>query len=256
MRLKNILLLTVILAFTSCLAGNDNTAKELPLLPAPSHQLWDELVKKHVDKTGKVDYKGFQADRKKLKEYLDLLSSHAPNNKWSEKEKLAYWINAYNAYTVELVLQHYPVKSIKDIGGLVKIPGISSPWDIKFIKIGGEEYDLSSIEHKILRKQFNEPRIHFAINCASYSCPRLRNEAFTADKLEEQLQDQAVGFVNDSRKNHITANNVELSQIFNWFKGDFTKDKDLLAYIQQYSKVKINPKAKISFIDYDWSLNE
>lgn len=238
------------------MAGTIDEQTILAPMPAPSHQLWDELVKKHVDETGKVNYKGFKSDHEKLKKYLNLLSSSVPNDKWSEKEKLAYWINAYNAFTVELILKHYPVKSIKDIGGLVKIPGISSPWDIKFIKIGNEEYDLSSIEHQILRKKFNEPRIHFAINCASYSCPRLRNEAFTADKLESQLQDQAKKFVNDSRKNHITANNLELSQIFNWFKGDFTKEKKLIAYIQQYTSVKINPNAKVSYIDYDWSLNE
>lgn len=256
MKLKNIFAIAIVLVFTSCFAGNDEAISQLPLTPAPSHQKWDDLLKKHVDKTGTVDYKGFEADRKKLKEYLDLLSASTPNEKWSEKERLAFWINAYNAFTVDLILQHYPVESIKDIGSKIKIPFVSTAWDIKFIKIGGKEYDLNSIEHNVLRKEFDEPRIHFAINCASYSCPKLRNEAFTAEKLEAQLQDQTKDFVNDSRKNKISADKLELSQIFNWYKGDFTKKKTLIAYIQQFTTVKISPSAKVSYMEYNWKLNE
>lgn len=250
--MKNILSITLLLLFTACFG----TEKPLPPTPAPSHAIWDALLKKHVSDAGNVNYKGLLKEKAKLKEYLDILSASNPSDKWSEKERLAFWINAYNAFTVDLILQHYPVESIKDIGSKIKIPFVSTAWDIKFIKIGGKEYDLNSIEHSVLRKQFDEPRIHFAINCASYSCPKLLNEAFTADKLESQLQKTAKDFVNDKSKNKITATSLELSQIFNWYKGDFTKNKTLIAYIQQYTSVKISPKAKVSHLEYDWSLNE
>lgn len=250
--MKNILSIILLLVTTASFCS-----EKTPNPPsAPSHQIWDELVKKHVTADGSVNYEGLKKDREKLKQYLDLLSQSNPSDKWSEKERMAFWINAYNAFTVELILRHYPIESIKDIGSKIKIPFVSTAWDIKFITISGKDYDLNNIEHSVLRKQFNDPRIHFAINCASYSCPKLRNEAFTADKLEAQLQDQARDFINDKRKNIITANKLELSQIFNWYKGDFTKKTNLIAYIQQYTDVKISPKAEINYMEYNWSLNK
>lgn len=216
-----------------------------------NHDLWDSLVKKYVTEAGLVDYKGFLKDREKLQQYLNLLSNNHPNPEtWTKKERLAYWINAYNAFTVELILKNYPLKSIKDISL------VNSPWKIEFIEIGGKKYDLDYIEHEILRKEFDEPRIHFAINCASMSCPKMRKEAYTAEKLESQLDDQAKGFINDPSRNVIRKDEVKLSKIFKWFTGDFTKDKTLIGYINQYSETKINPDAKISYLEYDWSLNE
>lgn len=251
MAMKNILLFAFILVFSSTF-GTEKT----PPSSAPSHEIWDALLKKHVTDNGSVNYEGFKKDREKLKQYLDLLSKSNPNEKWSRDERMAFWINAYNAFTVELILRHYPVESIKDIGSKIKIPFVSTAWDIKFITIGGKDYDLNNIEHSVLRKQFDEPRIHFAINCASYSCPKLLNEAFTADKLESQLQQAAKDFVNDKRKNLISANKLELSQIFNWYKGDFTKKTSLIAYIQQFTSVKISPKAEVNYMEYNWSLNK
>jgi hypothetical protein len=155
---------------------------------APSHQAFDELLKKHVTKDGIVDYKGFIQDKAKLEKYLDLLSNNAPDRgKWSKDEQLAYWINAYNAFTVKLIVDNYPVKSIQDFIPTVKIPLVNTVWHIKFFKIGGKEASLDEIEHKILRKEFEEPRIHFAINCASFSCPPLLNEAFFPEKIDQQL---------------------------------------------------------------------
>ncbi len=250
--MKKLLSIILLLAVSTCLGVENAT----PPTPAPSHEIWNGLLKKYVTDDGSVNYEGFKKEREKLKQYLDLLSKSNPSDEWSEKERLAFWINAYNAYTVELILRHYPVESIKDIGSKIKIPFVSTAWDIKFINIGGKDYDLNNIEHSVLRKQFDDPRIHFAINCASYSCPKLRNEAFTADKLEAQLQDQARDFVNDKRKNIITADKLELSEIFNWYKADFTKDTKLIAYIQQYTDVKISPSAKVSYMEYNWSLNK
>ena len=142
-----------------------------------SHEIWNGLVQKYASKDGKVNYKGFIQDSVLFNKYLTILKNNHPNDKnWNEAEQLAYWINAYNAYTVKLIIDNYPLKSIKDIKK--GLPFINSVWDIKFIKIEGATYDLNNIEHSILRTKYNEPRIHFAINCASFSCPNLRPEAF------------------------------------------------------------------------------
>ena len=169
-----------ILLFQQCLS-------EAPASKGTStidHGPWTELLQVYVDESGNVNYQGFQKDSVRLNSYLETLVSNAPDpESWSEDEQLAYWINVYNAFTIKLIVEHYPVASIKDIGSKIQIPFINSPWDIKFIVINGEKLDLNNVEHGILRKKFNEPRIHFAVNCASFSCPKLRNEAFEADKL-------------------------------------------------------------------------
>ena len=207
-----------------------------------THQIWNELLEKNVYK-GNVNYKGFVSEKDKLQKYLDALSKEAPKRNWSKDEKLAYWINAYNAFTIKLIIDNYPTKSIKDLGGAIY--KVNTPWDIKFIEIEGKKYDLNNIEHNILRKEFDEPRIHFAINCASVSCPNLRNEAYVANKLEKQLEEQTYSFINDSSKNKITSEKAELSKIFSWFKGDFTKNGSLEDFINKYAKVKITSQ-KIS----------
>ncbi len=221
---------------------------------APSHQQWDKLLKKHVNKTGLVNYKGFQKDKGELTEYLKTLSDNAPQKSWSKNDQKAFWINAYNAFTVDLILQKYPVKSIKDIAG--KIYKINTPWDIKFIKIGGKTYDLNNIEHGILRKEFDDPRIHFALVCASISCPRLRDEAYTGNELEDQLEDAGKEFLNDKSKNNITVGKAQLSKYFSWYKGDFTDNGSLADFINKYSTTKMTSKTKIESLDYNWSLNE
>ena len=221
---------------------------------APLHQQWDKLVKKHVNEAGLVNYKGFQKDQSDLDAYLKLLSDNAPQKNWSENDQKAYWINAYNAFTVALILKHYPVSSIKKIGG--SIYKINTAWDIKFINIGGEKYDLNNIEHQILRKKFDDPRIHFAIVCASISCAKLRREAYTGAKLEAQLDDQGKDFLNDKSKNKITADKAELSKYFTWYSGDFTKNGSLRDFINKYSQTKISANTKLSDLDYNWNLNE
>lgn len=211
------------------------------------HTAWDALLKKHVDANGMVDYKGFKADRSKLDAYLKQLSGYEPSNDWSVQELLAYYINLYNAYTVDLILDNYPVKSIKDINGA---------WTKGIVPVGNKELSLGGIENGVLRKM-NEPRIHFAINCASVSCPKLLNEAYTAGKINEQLERATKEFVN-SDKNDISANSPKVSSIFDWYKKDFITDKTptIVDYINQYSKTKINSGTTIAYKDYDWNLNE
>ncbi|TDB65058.1 DUF547 domain-containing protein [Arundinibacter roseus] len=251
MTIKNLLYtIYVILLMTSC-GTSAPTSNALDV----DHGIWDKLLKKHVNNQGMVDYKGFKQDRAELKKYLNLLSKSAPNNKWSKDEQLAYWINAYNAYTIELILEHYPVKSIKDIGSSIKIPFVNTPWDVKFIEIGGKKMDLNNIEHGIIRKQFNEPRIHFALVCAAKSCPPLRNEAFTADKLDKQLDDQGRDFLNDPTKNVVTKNSASITKIMDWYGGDFKKKMPVKEWINKYAKTKLESDA-ISYMNYNWALNE
>lgn len=231
--------------------GNNTKAEN-----GPNHTPWDELLKKHVDASGMVDYEGFVKDKAKLEAYLKTLSSKKPDKSWSREEQLAYWINAYNAFTVKLIVDNYPTKSIKDLGPALKIPLVSDVWHYKFFKIEGEDFNLDEIEHGILRKDFDEPRIHFAVNCASISCPPLLNEAFVPSKLESQLNSQAEAFINGGTRNRISKNSVQLSSIFSWFKGDFTDNGTLIDFLNKYSKVKIDQNAKISYLDYNWNLNK
>ena len=218
-----------------------------------THELWTELLNKHVSLNGNVNYKGFINNSEEHDTYLTLLSAHPPGKNWSQEEKLAYWINAYNAFTIKLIVDHYPIQSIKNIGGSITM--LNSAWDIKFFKIGNVDFDLNTIEHEIIRKQFDEPRIHFAINCASISCPQLRNEAYEADQLNEQLNDQASSFLNDINKNQISAEDSKLSKLFDWFKGDFTENGSLTDYIKAYQP-DINATNSIEYLDYNWQLNE
>jgi len=203
-----------------------------------------------VNASGEVDYQGFIADSTKLNAYLRSLSNCPPHKQQSESEQLAYWINAYNAFTVMLIVQHYPVASIRDIRK------VGSVWDMKFFRIGDEVMSLNDIEHQILRKRFEEPRIHFAIVCASRSCPQLRNEPYTAIKLEQQLEEQAKQFINDATKNRISNNRLQLSSIFKWFGKDFATSTTLVGFITKYSAVPLADEPKVSYLDYDWSLNE
>jgi hypothetical protein len=221
--------------------------------PKMNHVEWNVLLQKHVAKTGKVSYRGFIKDKVLLDTYLDKLSQTIPGSNWTKEEQLAYWINAYNAFTVQLILQHYPIKSIKEIAD--GMPMINAPWDIKFFQLAGLDFDLNTIEHDILRTQFKEPRIHFALNCASISCPKLRNEAYEASMLELQFEQQAVGFIQDSSKNKINAQETKLSQIFNWFQRDFIQETTLVVYLQKYHPT-IDPANKIQYLDYNWKLND
>ncbi len=247
----------LIVLFSLFIFACQNTPPGMAATTPPSHEAWNQLLKAYVSPTGIVNYKGFVKDKAKLDAYLKTISENAPDRKtWSKNEQLAYWINAYNAYTVKLIADNYPVKSIRDLGPALKIPLIKDVWHYKFFKIGGQESSLDEIEHSILRKEFSEPRIHFAINCASVSCPPLLNEAFVASKIDAQLERVAKTFVNDKSRNKISPNAIEISSIFSWFKGDFTNNGSLIDFLNKYSTVKINKTATISHLDYNWNLNE
>jgi len=217
------------------------------LPPKVDHSQWDRLLKKYVDDKGLVDYKGFTSSSAELNRYLNFLSKNAPDKSWRTEELLAYYINLYNAATVKLIIENYPVQSIKDI---------SRPWSQARISLGHKMVSLDDIEHRILRKM-EEPRIHFALNCASISCPKLSNEAYTSEDIYSQLERAAKEFIL-SDKNDIAPSHPLISSIFDWYRKDFVmgSNMDVIAFINRYSRVKINPDAKISYKKYDWHLNE
>ncbi|MDO9375017.1 MAG: DUF547 domain-containing protein [Ferruginibacter sp.] len=223
---------------------------------APTHEKWSALLQRHVSPTGVVNYKGFKADLPKLKEYLDILSRQQPASNWTKNESLAFWINAYNAFTVKLIVDNYPVKSIKDLNPGLSVIFVNTIWDKNFFSIGGNKMSLNDIEHRRLRKM-NEPRIHFAIVCASKSCPRLLNSAYEAGTLDQQLTAAGRNFLADPFKNKPAVSNPKLSKIFDWFSGDFSsKGKSKIDFINQFINIKIDPNTNISYLDYDWSLND
>lgn len=232
---------------------------------AQSNKLFTEILRQYVV-NGLVNYKGLKNDNR-LAQYADHISKTDPE-KLTQNEKLAFWINAYNAFTLKIIVKNYPVGSITDLNTGGKIIGYllgKTVWDKEFINIYGKKYSLGDIEHKILRKM-NEPRIHFAIVCASISCPPLRNEAFEADKIDEQLKSQAILFINDEARNYfdITNRHAYFSKIFSWFSEDFGKsEENILMFISHYLPERISNDIKnnlskwdISYKDYNWNLNE
>lgn len=217
--------------------------------PVVSYEWWDQWLKKNVSAGGVVNYKSMKTDHAALKTFIAELTANVPSATASRNEQMAYWINLYNAATVELVLQHYPLKSIRDISN-------GKPWDIPLVTIDGKKYSLNNIEHDILRKKYADPRIHFAINCASKSCPKLLNDAFMPEKLEAQLNALTKSFVNDASRNKITATQIDISEIFNWYQQDFLQKGSVIDFLNGWSATHISPTASVHYLNYDWSLNE
>ena len=216
--------------------------------PKIDHTPWDQLLQKHVSSNGNVNYEGFKSDIDRLNNYLVSISKIKPNTDWSRNETMAYWINAYNAYTIKLMLNNYPLKSIMDING-------GKAWDLKFVEIEGEKYSLNNIEHDILRAKYFDSRIHFAVNCASISCPKLSNTAYFAEGLDQKLENAAKEFINNSAQNTISSNKASVSKLFDWYKDDFTKNGTVKEYINKYSTTKLTTD-KISYKEYNWNINK
>ena len=211
-----------------------------------NHSILDTLLSKYVSEKGDLDYKSLKQNSKNLRTYIELLKTYQPAKNWTKNDTLAYWINAYNALTIDIILHYYPIQSIKDI---------KDPWDQRLWKFGDKWINLNEIEHEILRKM-DEPRIHFAIVCASVSCPKLQNKAYVAAQLNEQLTMATKEFLADPTKNELTTNQISLSKIFKWFKKDFEQNGSLIDFLNQYTSVKILSEAKRSFKDYNWDLND
>ena len=247
---KGLIIFFTVALLAGCSAAQNNNSK------APTHEKWTALLQQYVNNDGLVNYRGIKNESAKLDEYLAILSKQKPAKNWSKNETLAFWINAYNAFTVKLIIDHYPVKSIKDLNPSVSVIFVNTVWDKSFFSIGGDKMSLNDIEHRILRKM-DEPRIHFTIVCASISCPKLQHTAYEASSLDNQLTKAAREFLADNTKNKVNMNKPELSKIFDWFAGDFkVNGASKIDFINQYAPVKINKNADISYLDYNWSLNE
>jgi len=232
-----------------------------------SHAPWQKLLQEHVSWVGgvasEVDYSGFKGDQKSLTGYTQSLSevSEAEFNGWSKPEQLAFLINAYNAFTVELILTKYPkLESIKDIGGW-----FGSPWKQEFFTLLGEKRHLDAVEHDLIRGsgRYNEPRIHVAVVCASIGCPALRSEAFVASELEAQLADSMQRFLADGSRNSYNNGTLTVSKIFDWYGSDFPDLNALFAqHAEQLASASVDRqniragKFKLSFGEYDWALND
>ena len=210
------------------------------------YSLWTEILQKYVSDNGAVNYKYLKNNKSAFESYLKLLSTSAPKEDCSIDVKKAYWINVYNAFTIQLIIKNYPLESIKDL---------KRPWDQSFIEIDGEKITLNTIEHEILRPM-GDPRIHFAIVCASQSCPKLLKHAYEPNTLEDQLKNATTVFINDPLKNNINRSSVKISKIFKWFKTDFPKREAFIAFLNSYSNIKILAQADVDYLNYNWGLNE
>jgi len=230
------------------------------------HSAFTDLLQTYVDEAGQVDYASLTAQRDAaLTPYLQRLAETDPSN-LDRDARLAFWINAYNALTLKLIVDHYPVESIKDITpvGGPSIPELNAPWFVKVGEVGGQMRTLDEIEHEIIRTRFDAPRIHFALVCAAVSCPRLRREAFTGNRLDAQLDAQAHAFLHDHAKNQIPADDgtIRLSRIFKWFEEDFGESTDdLQRYLASYFEGAVHAKLQaaaydVGYLDYDWTLND
>ena len=265
--LAKILLGTFMLALTMTTQAENSNAFD------HEHRLWHQLLQKHVywidnGVASQVDYEGFRRENATLDAYLDTLSGVSKDEfaQWTQEQQLAFLINAYNAFTVRLILNHWPVDSIRDIGGW-----FNNPWKMEFFTLLGQPRHLDWIEHEVIREpgRFNEPRIHFAVNCAAIGCPALRNEAYVGERLTHQLEDQTRRFLSDTSRNRYRNGRLELSSIFKWYREDFQRGwqgiDSLAEFIAPYADTLEAPSfsrnknnqhmIEIKFLDYDWALN-
>lgn len=229
------------------------------------HSLLDALLGEHV-KLGMVDYEAVSKDDR-LDSYLESLAQADLETLGTEQEQLAFYINAYNAYTLKLVAAAYPTQSIRlisELGKTVDSIEDGKPWKIEFAELGGQTYSLDQIEHQIIRKEYNEPRIHFAIVCAAISCPILRSEAYTGDKLEQQLEAQGRWFFSWRNQFEPATKTARLSKILEWFEGDFGGSKEAvlkfaIPYVNEQTAAALKKDASswtVSYLGYDWKLNK
>jgi hypothetical protein len=280
-RLKHTLaLFPLLLILTGCieesnsssLGGQEKQKQESSLIVTQALTMADyaEVLKEYVDSSGRVDYKRLKNNRQKLDKFNAIIGSVAPANyeSWTDEDKIAFLINAYNSLTLEAIIDNYPTESIRDISGV---------WDRRKFKVVSREMTLDEIEHEILRKEFNEPRIHMALVCASIGCPKLNTEPFTGETLNTQLDKQTKAFlaIPDNFRIDRSSKKVYVSSIFKWFGEDFEKsygqkenivnlngkETAFINFISQYlmpteKEYLLQGGYGVSYLDYDWSLND
>lgn len=213
-----------------------------------NHNTFTQLLTKHT-KDGKINYATLKSEQQQLKKYLNKLAEYPPDDSWSRNEQLAYWINLYNASTINLILENYPLTSIKNINN-------GNPWSLAFISVGDKKYTLDEIEKDIIHSLSNDPRVHFALNCSANSCAPIPNKAFESYSIDAQLENQTKSFINNATK--VSANNeIEISKLFMWYKDDFNVDSlGMIHFLNKYLDSTIDADTKIKYSEYDWNLNQ
>lgn len=250
--MKSVMVILV-LAIVHGLAANVSASEKVD-----PESIFNSVLDRYVSEDGLVDYKELKKNEG-FKKYIEYLSNTDPRSLPSDKHRMAFWINAYNAFVIKGVLEEHPIKSVLKVGWIPH-----SFFKRKKFKTKRGEITLQVLENEKLRETFQEPRIHFAINCASISCPKLITEVYSAEKLEEQLEAQAVSFINDKSRNYLDKENkvLYLSHIFKWYGGDFVKKEERIAdYVAGYlnaddAEFVSNNKVAVKYLDYNWGLNE
>lgn len=221
---------------------------------AISHQIWQTTLDTYLiqeNHNNLFDYQRVNSkDKEQLELYISQLSALDPRE-YAKLEQYAYWVNLYNALTVNLIVDHYPIPSITKLGGFFSF----GPWEQKIITINQKELTLNDIEHRILRPIWKDPRTHYAVNCASLGCPNLQKQAFTAENTELLLEKSATEFINSEKGVKVTNDKWVLSSIYDWFAEDFGTKQQLFEHLVQYNKALKSKKKSISY-HYDWTLND
>ncbi|MDE1230204.1 DUF547 domain-containing protein [Vibrio aestuarianus] len=219
-----------------------------------SHQVWQTTLDSYLIKDNHnnlFDYKNVNSkDKTRLEQYISQLSKLDPRE-YTKAEQYAYWVNLYNALTVNLVVDNYPISSITKLGGLFSF----GPWEQKIITINQKELTLNDIEHRILRPIWKDPRTHYAINCASLGCPNLQEQAFTAKNTQPLLEKSATEFINSKKGVKLTNDKLVLSSIYDWFSEDFGTKQQLFQHLARYDKTLKDTERDVSY-QYDWKLND
>lgn len=236
-------------------AADASAADTAPVPFDQTHEIYQTVLKEYV-KDGAVNYAGIKSDPENLKNYLIQTSAITKKEfeTWSQEQQLAFLINVYNAETLDLVQENYPVVSIKEIA---KDSG--GPWELPVVQIFGEEITLNALEHEIIRKNYPEPRIHFALVCAAKSCPVLINKPYLGESLKSQLETQTRAFLTDTQNNSIDTQNktLRLSPLFDWFSEDFVKESgSVIAFVNPYIGDDADSDFMIEYTNYDWALND
>lgn len=230
-------------------ASNESNSEAL------DHSPWQQILDTYLVKEGENTLFRYasvsNSDKELLKNYLNSMSNIDPLQ-LNRAEQYAYWVNLYNAITVELILEAYPIKSITKLGGLFSF----GPWGDEVIEVNGEDLTLNDIEHRILRPIWNDPRTHYAVNCASLGCPNLQLQAFTSGNTEQLLDSAAEEFINSEKGVSVTDGRTQLSSIYEWFAEDFGSQEELVAHLASYKAELTNIGGSKFKYEYDWSLNE
>ncbi|KAA9332416.1 DUF547 domain-containing protein [Hymenobacter busanensis] len=231
-------------------ASADNNT--LQLLHAP----WGELLARHLRADGHLNYQGLQNDEDELLAYLQAAKHMPPQPSWSRADQAAYWLNVYNATSVYLTLQYYPVERLSEVR-IKTIGGKLSVWEAPEVNVGNQTYSLNQIERTILPKLLPaDARLHFALNRGAYSGPSLLPAAFDGALLDKQLDQQARRFINDPLRNTLAAGHVQVSSLFDWHAAEFGQQTELVAFLNRYAKIKIEPTAQVTYLPFDWALND